>query len=273
MNISPVTFLIGLAGMLVIACATMGQEGGPDTKPGDAGSASNAASSPVVELMVHRVGGDKEIQAEQRGEFFHCGTASVTTPLPEGYPPPTPPGAIEIKRYPLVRRAQVSREGGADWGMNGAFWPLFRHIQSRDIEMTSPVEIDYAGMTDDPKSNPESWTMSFLYRRIDQGPVGPAHGQVEVVDVPPMTVVAVGFQGDYSIDRVRLHLRRLTLWLDEHDDQWEQAGDPRSMYYNGPEQRSMLRWGEVQIPVRAKPEAATAPSTDAEPDPAPASEP
>jgi hypothetical protein len=36
--------------------------------------------------------------------------------LPQGYPDPTPPGAIELKRHPTVRRAEMRME--ADKGVN-----------------------------------------------------------------------------------------------------------------------------------------------------------
>jgi len=32
----------------------------------------------------------------------------IEAPLPEGYPAPTPPGMIELKTYPSVRRAEYS---------------------------------------------------------------------------------------------------------------------------------------------------------------------
>ena len=234
--------------------------------PGDAADTEPAASAPVApapitptlvptaELPVIRVGGDMEAQVSRQGEVYTFGSGMINTPLPEGYPPPTPFGAIELKHYPLVRRAQVTKKGSVDWGMNGGFWPLFRHIQRRDIEMTSPVEFDYKGLTAEEGDRPEGWTMSFLYRRVEQGPVGPdeTNENVEVVDIQPMTVVSIGFQGDYSFPRVRQQLKKVALWLEQHDAQWEQAGDPRSFYYNGPERRGRDRWGEVQIPIRLR---------------------
>ncbi len=68
----------------------------------------------------------------------------IEAPLPVGYPSPTPPGCIELKTYPKVRRAQI--ESKATGGQNG-FWPLFSHIQKRQIAMTSPVEMDYHKMS------------------------------------------------------------------------------------------------------------------------------
>ncbi len=44
----------------------------------------------------------------QVGEFWKCGRCEIEAPLPIGYPAPTPPGAIELKSYPSVRRAEIS---------------------------------------------------------------------------------------------------------------------------------------------------------------------
>lgn len=190
---------------------------------------------------------------ERTRDGFRAGTARINTPLPEGYPDPTAPGAIEIKTYPVVRRAMVSGERAMNAGMNSAFWPLFRHIQRRDIEMTSPVEMDYQGLTSTPGDNPESWTMSFLYRTTNQGPVGTdtksPGGVVTVEDLPAMEVAAIGFQGPYRIEVVKMNLARLEAWLAAQPE-WERAGEPRALFYNGPEQRESRKWGEVQVPIR-----------------------
>lgn len=185
---------------------------------------------------------------ERTKSGYRWGTAKITTPLPAGYPDPTAPGVIEIKRYPLVRRAEVSSEAAMNSGMDSAFWPLFRHIQRRDIEMTSPVEMNYRGLRSAPGDAPESWTMSFLYRTPELGPTGKDRN-VSVVDVPEMTVAAIGFQGPYRVEMVKLQLMKLEAWLATQPD-WERDGEPRSLFYNGPEQWENRKWGEVQVPVR-----------------------
>lgn len=212
-----------------------------------------------------RVGGDLEIQVEKRGFSFFAGNASITTPLPEGYPAPTPPGAIEIKHYPSVRRAQITLEGGEGTvrRQNSGFWPLFRHIEANGIAMTAPVEMDYTGMGPDGDGDVESWTMAFLYRTRDLHPTGTdaSDERVVIVDSEPVTVLSVGYTGDTSMLRVRAELFRLNQWL-ESQDEWEVAGDPRSFGYNGPSVMRDRRWGEIQIPIRrvVKPEAEEAAS-------------
>lgn len=199
--------------------------------------------------QVLRVGGDLDAAVIQRGESFYFDRCAITTPLPAGYPPPTPPGAIDLKRYPSIRRAEVDGGSNPDLGMNFAFWPLFRHIKDRGIAMTSPVEMDYRGGGEGRAGS--EWTMSFVYRTADLGPTGDA-GRVRVVDTEPMTVLALGGQGSYSRWRVQEGLEVLRRWLDEHPE-WRAAGEPRALYYNGPEMPGSRKWYEVQIPVREAP--------------------
>lgn len=242
-----------LAVILARAVAGEGESAAPTTAPAPAASAEDGDTLRTLgKPQVIRVGGNMEAQVERRGESYYHGTAAVTTPLPEGYPPPTPPGSIEIKDYPLVRRAMVTSTGNVSRGMNGGFWPLFRHIQSRDIEMTSPVEMDYVGLTAEEGSRPDSWTMSFLYRKVEQGPTGEDGKRVVVADLQPMTVAAIAYQGGYSLPLVREHLRRLSLWLEQNEETWERVGEPRAMFYNGPEQPDSRKWAEVQVPVRRR---------------------
>jgi hypothetical protein len=132
--------------------------------------------------------------------------------------------------------------------MNSGFWPLFNHIKDRDIAMTSPVEMDYEGMPLDGKGRPERWTMSFLYRTADLGPTGDA-GKVVVVDTEAMTVLSIGLNGSYGLDRVKEGMAKLEAWLTEHPE-WIADGSPRAFYYNGPYVQGRRKWSEIQVPVR-----------------------
>ena len=206
----------------------------------------------VAELSgSRRVGGDLAAASEFVKGEFRSGGCRITTPLPEGYPAPTPPGAIELKRYPLVRRAEIGGTMTPDWGMNFAFFPLFNHIKRREIAMTAPVEMNYQGLEAAGAEKPSSWTMSFVYRTPEQGAAGvdPKDERVRIEDVPPMTVVAVGMRGPYKMGRMNKGITQLRDWLAQQSD-WEAAGEPRTLFYNGPEASSRDLWSEVQIPVR-----------------------
>lgn len=204
----------------------------------------------------YRVAGDLFTAVEFRDGNYYSGRVSVTTPLPEGYPAPTPPGDIELKKYPSVRRAEFSSSMNGDTGRNIAFWPLFNHIKKRDIAMTSPVEMDYPDLKIDavkeaPENNSkatENWTMSFLYREADLGPTG-EDGKVRIVDTQPLTVLSMGMMGQYSTYRDQIGLAKLKAWLDSQSE-WEAAGPARAFYYNGPEAALARQWSEIQLPVQ-----------------------
>jgi hypothetical protein len=220
-------------------------------------STPDPAAQPELEPgAILRVGGEPPHEVVREWDDFRAGPCAITTPLPDGYPDPTPPGAIDIKRYPAVRRAEVSGSGWSDVGMNVAFFPLFQHIKNRDIAMTSPVEMDYPPSAGAPAPElpgeqppPRRWTMSFLYRSPDLGPIGIAERNVRVVDIPPMTVISIGLRGPYSETRIREALEPLYDWLAANPE-WKVAGAPRALYYNGPERRNADKWAEAQIPIR-----------------------
>lgn len=286
----------------------------PAGTPVTTAAPTNTPAAPPAPGQTVRVGGDSAAAAIQKGDDWTSGTASITTPLPDGYPAPTPPNAIDLKTYPSIRRAEfASTVGSPDLGMNFGFFPLFNHIKRRDIAMTSPVEMDYAGLRAAPgtgakpaegaapsvkpasespassgevakpseeatKSAAPLWTMSFLYRSPNLGPTGEdqADARIKIVDTAPATYISIGMQGAYGITNVKAGLAKLEQWLAEHPT-WTRAGEVRSLYYNGPDQPNSRKWLEVQLPVRlASPTSATAtapPASSAPTPPAPASQP
>jgi hypothetical protein len=199
--------------------------------------------------MAVRVGGDMNAAVTGTDGDFRFGPCRVDTPLPVGYPRPTPPGAIEVKTYPAARLAEVTGSGDPDSGMNGAFWPLFNHIKSKDIAMTSPVEMNYTGMDGEAAKQPTSWSMAFLYRSPDMNKTGP-DGKVTVRDVAPITVLSIGLKGDYSMELVERGREALRDFL-AANPRWRIAGDWRALYYNGPAILFWNKWAEIQVPVRA----------------------
>lgn len=224
----------------------------------------NAMPQPTLDLFVDgqviRVGGDIDTRVQSstatykedgsQYTMYRCGDHIVNTPLPDLYPAPTPPGAIDLKRYPPVRRAEVSRSDdpdGALFGMiggkNAGFWPLFRHIQKRNIAMTAPVETDMPGTGEDPD---QAWRMAFLYRSADLGPEGKAERGVIVRDSPAMTVLAIGVSGKSPSGAAGRSLETLRNWLAAHPE-WKEAGPARVLNYNDP--FTSPNWSEVQVVV------------------------
>lgn len=224
----------------------------------------DVAAAPVAKATlaplpegVERVAGDLDARVELlpgRGvdgaDAFRFGPCNVTTALPEGYPPPTPPGAFEIKRYPRARRAEVTGDSNPNFGMFFGFWPLFQHIKRQEIAMTSPVEMDYDGFDKRGRLSTVGWTMSFLYREPTMGTLGP-DGDVAVEDREPVTVLSKGCKGPYLFERADETARELAAWLATNDT-WEAAGAPRGLFYNGPDQSNDDKWSEIQVPVRRR---------------------
>ena len=272
----------GLVSGLAASAMAASPEGEAKAAPDVAAVAIPAAGQTL------RIGGDLKLEIGRRGESagsnedvrFTCeGVNTIDTPLPVGYPDPTPPGAIDLKMYPSVRRAQVSGETSRGReGMNEGFWPLFRHIQRREIAMTSPVEMEYrpgegsiaeadntdvaktenaSGGVTKPKNDSiasnEKWTMAFLYRRAEQGATGddPKDARVTIVDVPAQLVVSLGMKGDYSRELVARGETTLREWL-ATQGRFEAAGEARVLYYHGPSFRPWRKWAEVQVPIRER---------------------
>ncbi|MGD9633060.1 MAG: heme-binding protein [Pirellulales bacterium] len=164
-------------------------------------------------------------------------------PLPKGFPSLTPVGEIRVSRYPAYRVARTTVSSDED---GAAFWRLFRHIQSRKIAMTSPVEMSY----DEGGAKPQRAEMAFLYRSVEQGELG-RDGAVEVVDFPPQLVLSIGWRGDTNDDNVSAARQLLDAWLRANAAEYCASGKMRVMGHNSPFVAKQKRYFEVQIPVTA----------------------
>lgn len=161
--------------------------------------------------------------------------------LPTGFPGFGAVGELELRRYPAYRMARTSMRGGS----NSAFWPLFRHIKSNDIAMTTPVQMDWQ----DASARPA--TMAFLYGDPAIEPGATAEG-VEVVEVPAQLVLSIGAIGDDREAIVAALRARLQAYADAPGSGLEVAGPIRTMGYNSPMVRRDRRYFEVQLPVRRR---------------------
>lgn len=160
--------------------------------------------------------------------------------LPEGVPGFLALDELEIRAYPSYRMVRASMQRGS----MVAFMPLLRHIQEREIAMTTPVQVDYDPARDRPA------TMAFLYGSPELGPEG-TFGRTEVVDVPATTVLTVGSRGYDRQDRLTELRARLDAWLDASDE-WRAAGPLRVMSYNSPSVGGDRRYFEVQLPIEPR---------------------
>ncbi len=175
--------------------------------------------------------------------------SAASAPLPEGFPPPSPEGEIEIKHYPEYRAATVQTLGDLDSAPSRGFSPLFRHISRNDISMTAPVETRYPVATLESSTVSEGdATVSFLYRSLDIVPQEVTQ-DIQVEDIPPMTVVSIGTRGRYDLETYQASIQQLQAWLAAHPD-YTVVGPPRRFFYDGPFLPDTLKRSDVQIPVR-----------------------
>ena len=175
--------------------------------------------------------------------------SAASAPLPEGFPPPSPDGEIEIKQYPEYRAATVQTPGNLDSAPSRGFSPLFRHISSNDISMTAPVETRYPATTLAGSAASEGdATVSFLYRSLDIVPQEVAQ-DIQIEDIPPMLVLSIGTRGSYNLETYQASIQRLQTWLAAHPD-YTVVGPPRRFFYDGPFLPDALKRSDVQIPVR-----------------------
>lgn len=177
-----------------------------------------------------------------------------SAPLPEGFPAPTPHDRIEVKHYPAYRAATVRQSGQLSQATNRAFSPLFEHISDNEISMTSPVEARYPSATLERADTIGAVTqgetrVSFLYRTPTTEPREVA-ANVEVEDLPPVTVVSLGRRGSYDYLSYQQGLQRLQQWLERHPG-YEVVGSPRRFFYDGPFIPDSLKRSEIHIPIRA----------------------
>jgi DNA gyrase inhibitor GyrI len=171
-----------------------------------------------------------------------------SAPLPAGFPSPTPNGQIEVKNYPAYRAATYRYRGQLSEAANQSFYPLYQHISSNEISMTAPVETRYPDSTRTGATSGEA-EVSFLYRDTATYPKAIADN-IQIEDIPSMTVVSLGLQGGYDYDSYQQGLTRLNEWLAEHPG-YRSVGSPRRFFYDGPYVPDPLKRSEIQIPVEA----------------------
>lgn len=174
--------------------------------------------------------------------------SAASAPLPEGFPPPSADGTIEIKQYPEYRAATVQVTGNLDNAPSQGFSPLYRHISSNEISMTAPVETRYPTATlQDGSANEGNAAVSFLYRSLDIVPQEVAQN-IQIEDIPPMTVVSIGIRGSYDFETYTQNIQRLQTWLAGNPN-YTVVGPPRRFFYDGPFIPDALKRSDVQIPV------------------------
>ena len=160
----------------------------------------------------------------------------IEADLPAGFPAPGPVGEVVLKRYPNYRAARAP--GG------NSFWTLFNHIKKNKIAMTAPVEMTIAEEGDDLKRQ----SMAFLYATPELGKAG-RDGRVDVVDLPPRSVLSYGIRGPLTDEKKRQAKKAIEERLGRESKTWKRDGEWRLLGYNSPMVPATRRFWELQLPV------------------------
>jgi DNA gyrase inhibitor GyrI len=169
--------------------------------------------------------------------------AITTTPLMsfayEQAFPKTGIDRYEIKTLPKARLV-ASQTNKAYFEANGdLFRPLFRYIQQNDIPMTTPVEAEM-----------DPGVMYFYIGTDLEGATLANTENVTVHQLPERVVASLGMRGGYSEQNFHKASAKLEAWLRQNSD-YEAAGPPRGIFWNGPYVPGFLKRFEVHIPVKS----------------------
>ncbi|MFZ4808372.1 MAG: SOUL family heme-binding protein [Hyphomicrobiaceae bacterium] len=172
-------------------------------------------------------------------------------------------GAIELRDYPALVVAEVTRPGDRREAVNAAFGPLARYIFAREragpaIPMTVPVTQQGApiAMTAPVTQQPAagaggSWAVRFVMPSrytLETLPV-PAGADVRLVPVPAVRRAVIRFSGIATDSAIAREQARLEDWVARRGVR--PAGPPTYAYYNAPFTPWFLRRNEVWLELPA----------------------
>ena len=153
-------------------------------------------------------------------------------------------GDVELRRYPEMTLAQVTRAGTRRKSVQSGFSPLARYIFAKDrtgekIAMTAPVV---------QKPINDKWTISFILPSGVSAEDAPKpSGDVTIVTEPGRLMASIRFSGVWSDRRFLEAANRLHQWIE--DKGLSIQGPFEYGYYNDPFTPTFLRRNEVLVPV------------------------
>ena len=151
----------------------------------------------------------------------------------------TPVGEIKVLELPKRIALEAKSPQGYFSENNGLFRTLFRYISQHDLSMTTPVEAEI-----------EPGKMRFFVGEKDAAKKRPNTGNVEVINLDPITVVAIGIRGSYNSENFLKHEKLLLEWIDTNPD-YETSGTAYAVYWDGPFIPWLLKRSEVHLPIRS----------------------
>jgi hypothetical protein len=159
-------------------------------------------------------------------------------------------GLIEIRDYPALVVAEVTRRGDRNSAVRAGFSPLAAYIFAKNrsgdsISMTAPV-------TQERQTNgapSDSWIVRFIMpSKYTLGMLPKTVGDdVRLVDVAPARRAAIRFSGVATDALIAAQETRLRTWLNARG--MNIIGEPTYAYYNDPFTPGPLRRNEVMFDV------------------------
>ena len=150
-------------------------------------------------------------------------------------------GDIEIRAYPALVVAEVTKTGPRDQAVRSGFGPLARYIFAKEregekIAMTAPVTQKEDGGT---------WTIQFIMpSTYDLAHLPkPAGRDVRLREVPPARRAAIRFSGWWSDELFNAKDTALREWMARNG--LTPSGTPTFAYYNDPFTPGFLRRNEI----------------------------
>ena len=151
----------------------------------------------------------------------------------------TPVGEIRVLELPKRIALEAKSPQGYFSENNGLFRTLFGYISKHDLSMTTPVEAEI-----------EPGKMRFFVSENDATKKCPNTGKVEVINLDPITVVAIGIRGSYNSENFQKHENLLLTWINENPV-YEISGSAYAVYWDGPFIPWLLKRSEVHLPIRS----------------------
>jgi hypothetical protein len=166
-------------------------------------------------------------------------------PLPEGFPPPSEPGAVVEKTYPLLRSYSATGPG--------AFMKCFGYLTVQQYKMTAPVVMEckpgaVPGQQADDDMPVPIERMHFLLEKNSLDEPKDA-GPIKVADMPSICVLSIAFRGEATPEAVKQGQAAIEARLKDMSGV-QRGGEYRILGYNSPMIERDKNFWELQLPIQ-----------------------
>lgn len=173
-------------------------------------------------------------------------------------------GAVEIRDYPALIMAEVTRSGDRNTAVRAGFGPLAGYIfaknrEGESVSMTAPVmqvrePIAMAAPVTQTRdaSKEGTWLIRFVMPAkytLETLPKA-AGDDVRLIEIAPARCAAIRFSGVATDATIEANETMLRSWLETN--QYEAMSSPIYAYYNDPFTPGPLRRNEVIIDIKEK---------------------